>query len=86
MATVTICNPSFPPAGRPLILRLSWEARSLPVLVQWKMPGEGTHLLGIEPANCHVEGRLAERARGTLVTLAPGQTMEYNLKLSVGEE
>jgi len=51
------------------------------------MPGEGTHVLGIEPANCHVAGRAAERERGTLVTLvAPSQTMKYHLKLTVSKE
>jgi hypothetical protein len=86
LAAVSVRNPHFPPAGGPLSVRLAWEARSLPVLVQWKMPGQGTHVLGIEPANCHVEGRAAERERGTLVMLAPGQTVEYHLKLSVSEE
>lgn len=86
MATVTVRNPHFPMADRPLIVRLAWEAGNLPVLVQWKMPGEVTHALGIEPANCHVDGRGAERERGTLVMLAPGQTMEYHLKLTVSEE
>ncbi len=86
MAAVTMCNPHFPLADRPLIVHLAWNTLNLPVLVQWKMPGEGTHVLGIEPANCHVEGRAAERERGTLVMLAPGQTMEYHLKLTVSEE
>jgi Domain of unknown function (DUF4432) len=85
-AAVTLRNPHFPLADRPLMVRLAWETRSLPVLVQWKMPGEGTHVLGIEPANCHVEGRVAERERGTLVMLPPGQTMEHLLILTVLEE
>jgi hypothetical protein len=85
-ATVTVRNPHFPATGRPLTLRLSWETRNLPLFVQWKMPGEGTYVLGIEPANCHVEGRAAERARGTLVMLAPGQAIEYNLELAIIEE
>jgi hypothetical protein len=83
---VTVRNPHFPSTGRPLTVRLAWEMRNLPVLVQWKMPGEGIHVLGIEPANCHVEGRTAERERGTLVMLAPGQVKEYNLELSLSEE
>lgn len=85
-ATVTLRNPHFPLRDRPLIVQLTWEAENLPVLVQWKMPGEGTHVLGIEPANCHVEGRAAERERGSLVMLKPGQSVVYNLKLSVSEE
>jgi len=83
---VTLRNPHFPLADRPLVIRLAWETHSLPLLVQWKMPGEGTHVLGIEPADCLVEGRAAERERGTLVMLAPGQAMEYHLNFSVNEE
>jgi hypothetical protein len=86
IAIVTLRNPHFPLAEKPLTVCLAWEAHNLPVLVQWKMPAEGTHVLGIEPANCHVEGRLAERERGTLVILAPGQMMEYHLELTVSEE
>jgi hypothetical protein len=85
-ATVTIRNPQFPFAGKPLTVCLNWVAQSLPVLVQWKMPGEGMHVLGIEPANCHVQGRLNERKRHTLITLAPGQVVEYHLEFSVSEE
>jgi Domain of unknown function (DUF4432) len=85
-AAVTLRNPHFPLAHRPLIVRLAWETRNLPLFVQWKMPGESIHVLGIEPANCHVEGRAAERERGTLVMLAPGQVMEYLLTLTILEE
>jgi galactose mutarotase-like enzyme len=87
---VRIRNPHFPQpgqkAGGPVTVRLAWETRNLPVLVQWKMPGMGTHVLGIEPANCHIEGRAAERERGTLVMLAPGQSLEYHLKITLLEE
>jgi hypothetical protein len=86
VAAVTIHNPHFPFVGRPLVVRLAWDTHNLPVLVQWKMPAEGIHVLGIEPSNCHVEGRVSERERGTLVMLAPGQMMEYHLEISVSEE
>ena len=85
-AAVTLRNPHFPLADKPLTVQLSWKTGSLPILVQWKMAGEGTHVLGIEPANCHVKGRAAERERGSLVMLKPGQSVEYNLGLSVSEE
>lgn len=89
-ATVTIRNPRFPladgSATRSLAVRLTWETANLPRLVQWKMPGAGVHVLGIEPANCHVEGRAAERERGTLVMLQPGETRTYNLTLEVNAE
>ena len=84
---VIIHNPHFPQSGAgrttPLWLRLSYSTRQLPRLVQWKMAGAGAHVLGIEPANCYVEGRAAERSRGTLVTLEPGETRQYDLALEL---
>lgn len=87
-AEVSIRNPHFPRTNgsAALTVCLSWETRNLPELVQWYMPGEGTHVLGIEPANCRVGGRAAERRRGALVTLAPGQTAEYRLEFSVWDD
>jgi len=66
-----------------LSLRLQWDATTLPELVQWYMPGQGEHVLGLEPANCRVEGRAAERARGSLVILEPGESRRYTLSLEV---
>lgn len=85
-ATVIIQNPEFPlVAGGScdLSVHLSWATENLPRLVQWKMPGAGVHVLGIEPTNCHVEGRAKERERGTLVTLEPGESLSYELKLKI---
>ena len=45
--------------------------------------GAGLHVLGIEPANCYVEGRAAERARGSLQYLEPGESRRYDLALDV---
>ncbi len=89
-AAATIRNPQFPMADGagtvPLVVHLRWAAENLPRLVQWKMSGAGTHVLGIEPANCYVEGRAVERARGTLVTLEPGESRTYELTLEVAVE
>ncbi len=79
-------NPTFPigPAMHTgLRVRLGWKTDTLPQLVQWKMPGAGTHVLGLEPANCLVEGRAAERERGTLVHLEPGECRQYELEFSM---
>ena len=84
--TVTLHNPHFPLKDKPLTVQLTWEKKNLPILVQWKMPGEGTHVLGIEPANCHVEGRTTERQRGSLVMLGPGESLVYHLKLFIMQE
>jgi len=86
-AMAIIQNPEFPLADGgncDLSVHLSWATENLPRLVQWKMPGAGVHVLGIEPANCYVEGRVKERERGTLVILEPGQSLSYELKLEIG--
>lgn len=86
-ARVRIHNPRFPTAGSddrlPLTVSLSWSLAQLPKLVQWKMPGAGVHVLGIEPANCYVEGRAAERDRGSLQMLEPGESRRYDLTLEI---
>jgi Domain of unknown function (DUF4432) len=87
---VLIHNSHFPfanlPAGGPVTVRIKWDTHSLPYLIQWKMPSMGMHVLGIEPANCHVEGRAAERERGTLVMIDAGQTLRYRLSFSIDSE
>jgi hypothetical protein len=87
---VLIHNPHFPSVNLqtrgPVTVHVKWDTGSLPNLIQWKMPGMGMHVLGIEPANCHVEGRVAERNRGTLVMLAAGQTVRYHLNISIDGE
>jgi hypothetical protein len=86
-ARVVIRNPRFPTAAgletTSLSVSLNWSISQLPKLVQWKMPGAGVHVLGIEPANCYVEGRAAERARGTLAMLEPGESRTYELVIEV---
>jgi len=66
-----------------LALSVRYDAKALPRLIQWKMLGEGTYVMGLEPANCLVEGRAAERAQGTLQVLAPGETRRFWIELSV---
>jgi hypothetical protein len=86
-ATALIETPHFPQAQgtapRPLTMRLTWSAGTLPYLTEWKMPGENVYVLGIEPGNCHVEGRVAERQRGTLVMLEPGEGRPYQVELAL---
>jgi len=84
--TAIVRNPRFPCAdGKVCVLdaRLTWSAAQLPALVQWKMPGEGTYVLGLEPANCRVGGRAAERERGSPVHLQPGESRTYELEIAV---
>jgi hypothetical protein len=62
---------------------LTYGAETLPEFVQWKMTGANHFVLGLEPANCRTLGRKAERQRGTLQTLAPGERRAFQVELSV---
>ncbi len=85
-SSAVIENPEFPVATGGhcgLQVRLSWMTQNLPRLIEWKMPGMGVHVLGIEPANCYVEGRAKERERKTLIYIEPGQSLNYQLTLEI---
>jgi hypothetical protein len=87
---VTVRNPRFPviPAGAtvPVAVHLRWATKNLPRFAQWRCPASGIDVLGIEPANGHVEGRAAERERGALVSLDPGESLDFDLEIDVAAE
>ena len=64
-------------------IALSYDSAALPEFVQWKMTGANHFVLGLEPGNCKSLGRAAERARGTLQILSPGERREFHLELTV---
>lgn len=80
LVQVKLVNPDFS-GGRGLSLSLRYALAEYPVLVEWKMMGEGAYVVGLEPANCHVEGRCAEKERGTLQALEPGEVRRYRLEI-----
>jgi hypothetical protein len=53
----------------------------LPHHFMWRMLGEGTYAVGIEPCTNRVAGRLDARERGELIELEPGETRAYELEL-----
>ena len=85
IATARVTNPEFPiGAGHCGVqLEMCWDTKNLPELVEWYMPGDGTHALGIEPANCELAGRATERAKGAVVELEPGETKDYRLSFEI---
>jgi hypothetical protein len=68
--------------GAELAARLSWRSEELPYLVQWKLCRKGDYVLGIEPANCLVEGREWHR-REKRPMLEPGASVCMGLRLDV---
>lgn len=70
--------------GKGLGLYIRYRQRELPRFVQWKYLATGDYVLGLEPSNCWpIGGRAAERERGTLQFLEPGETREYALEIGV---
>jgi hypothetical protein len=53
----------------------------LPFHFMWRMLGEGTYVVGIEPCTNRTAGRLDARARGELIELDPGERRVYELEL-----
>lgn len=64
-------------------LYVEYRQRELAKFTEWKMVGEGEYVLGMEPANCWVQGRAEERERGTLKFLEPGEKREFLVRIGI---
>jgi hypothetical protein len=53
----------------------------LPHHFVWRMLGEGTYVVGIEPSTNRTAGRLDARERGELIELSAGESRRYDLEL-----
>lgn len=62
---------------------IRFNKNQLKRLTQWKQMGEGEYVLGIEPCNCHVEGRAKARKDGDLEFIKPGEIRRFNLEVEV---
>ncbi len=82
VVTVVVANEAAD-EGRGFGAYLRYYQPTLPKFVQWKMCGEGAYVLGLEPANCWVDGRDAERKNKTLAVLRPGEKTTTRLEIGV---
>jgi hypothetical protein len=76
--TAALVNPTL---GEGFGLAVRYDPSTLPVFNQWKMMGEGTYVVGMEPGTNDVRGRAFARADGTLIELAPGESRSYHVEL-----
>ncbi|MFZ4843385.1 aldose 1-epimerase family protein [Mycetocola saprophilus] len=66
---------------------IRFDRATLGNLYQWKMLGEGTYVLGLEPSNCAtIAGRAAAREAGTLPILKPGETVRHRIEFAFARE
>jgi hypothetical protein len=76
-------------SGQPLGLAMRYNLSVLPVLCQWRMPGAGNYVTGVEPGTNFGDGRPRERAAGRMISLAPDEArtydLEFDLLTSLGE-
>lgn len=79
---VRLVNPAFD-NGRGMGVYWRYALADYPILVEWKMMGEGQYVVGVEPANCHVEGRCAEREKGSLQILQPLEKRHYRIEVGL---
>ena len=77
----TICNPDIKKG-----LKMTYDANILDYFVQWKMMGVKDYVLGLEPGNCHPDGRNVMRKEGTLKFLEANDQVTYKIKLEILEE
>ena len=76
-ASIKLINPAIG-----LQAQLSWDTSTLPQMMQWKMQGNGTYALGLEPTNCSVAGRKSDIKNNKAQFVEPGQETIFKIKLS----
>ncbi len=77
-----LTNPAFQD-GQGVGVYIRYRLAELPYFTEWKQMGEGDYVVGMEPANCLVEGRDVDRAAGRLQFLEPGESREVHLEIGV---
>jgi hypothetical protein len=58
-----------------------FNTNQLPCHFIWRMLGQGTYVVGIEPSTNRTSGRLPARESGELIVLEPGEARQYDLEL-----
>ena len=66
-------------------MAISWSGNTLPVLSEWRSMASGDYVLGLEPANCYINGRHGERENGTLPVLGAFESRNYTVNIEFGE-
>lgn len=66
-----------------IAIHVSYPMKQLPYFTQWKCNRSGEYVLGLEPGNCHVNGRAAARKEGILQYLRPLEIVYIDLEIEV---
>lgn len=66
-------------------LKITYDKNKLDYFVQWKMTGISDYVLGLEPGNCHPDGRDKMRTEGRLKFICPGDKISYCVQVEMIE-
>lgn len=66
-------------------LKITYDKTSLDYFTQWKMTGIGDYVLGLEPGNCHPDGRHKMREDGRLKFIRPGDMISFCVQVDMLE-
>lgn len=62
---------------------LAWS-ENLPILAHWRSMASGDYVCALEPTNCYIMGRKAERENGTLPVLKSFETVKTEVTFRFG--
>ena len=66
-------------------IKVKYDAKPLDYFIQWKMPGEGDYVLGLEPSNCNAEGRRKAREDNILKFIEPQSEIHYHFIITLSD-
>lgn len=66
-------------------LAIQFDLKELDYFVEWKMMGEKDYVLGLEPGNCHVDGRDIMRKEQRLKFIQPDEEQSFHLEINIIE-
>lgn len=64
-------------------IQITFDADNLKFFTEWKMMGIRDYVLGLEPGNCTPDGRDKMRRSGNLTVLQPGESVSYEVRVSM---
>ena len=67
-------------------LHITFDPKSLDYFTEWKMMGYRDYVLGLEPGNCHPDGRDVMRKEGKLKFLQPDESITYEVTVTLYEK
>ncbi|MFZ4453858.1 DUF4432 family protein [Salibacterium aidingense] len=66
-----------------LHLKMEWDTETMPKLTQWKHPGRGKYVMGLEPGNVSTKGRDVLIREGEMPALDPHESVSYSIKIKM---